>query len=192
MLHKFKLKLLGVIVVITVVALIMQAGQVSRQVVEPVLNFIMNNKYDVGAVISRYVYIPGSSHLADSLPVTANTVLKPPCDNWEVERGYGWYWDQQERKTKFSSGMHLKVKEGTMVKTIAAGQLDDITWADGQATVLLRHNGEFYSLYGGLANLQAEQGNILAAGESLGTTATSLYFEVRGKDGPVNPHSIFK
>lgn len=192
MLHRFKLRLLGVIVVITLVGLIMQSNHISKQVVEPVLSYIMNNKYDVGAVISRYVNIPSSSGLPDTIPASAGMVLQPPCDYWEVERGYGWYWDQQDKEQKFNPGMYLTVKDGTAIKPIVDGQVMEITEAASVGTVLVKHNADFYSLYGGLTQVLAEEGSQVSADDSLGTTSTYLYFEVRGKDGPVNPSSIFE
>lgn len=192
MLRRFKLKLLGVIVVVTVVGLIMQSGQVSKQMVEPVLKYVMNNEYDVGAIISQYVNIPGSNELAGILPAAGGTVLSPPCEILGVERNYGWYWDKQEKKQKFSSGMHLEVKDGTVVKPIISGQVVEVTQSADQGTALIKHDNNFYSYYGGLTQILVEKGTNIGDGELLGTTGSSLYFEVRGKDGPVNPQSIFE
>jgi len=192
MLRRFKLRLLGVIVIVTVVGLIMQSGQVSRRLMEPILVYVMHNKYDVGAIVYRYVNLPGANDLSDILPASGGMVLRQPCEFLEIERDYGWYWDKQEKKQKFSSGIHLIVKDETAVNPIIGGQVAEITQTPEEGTVLIRHDSNFYSLYGGLKQILVEQGDNVEEGDSLGTTGTNLYLEVRGKDGPVNPQSIFK
>lgn len=192
MLQNFKLKLLAVILVIAVTGVIMQSGQTSRQVLEPVLNYIMNNQYDVGALVSRYVHIPGTNGTADLLPVSGGQVLQPPCEIISIERSYGWHWDKTARKQKFSSGVVLTVNSGTVVKPIVAGEVMETAVAAGQGSVLVKHGGEFYSFYGGLTHTSVRPGQTVEANDPLGTSGTSLYFEVRSKDGPINPHSIFE
>jgi murein DD-endopeptidase MepM/ murein hydrolase activator NlpD len=192
MLRRFKLRLLGVIVLVTVVGLIMQSGHTSRQLVEPVLEYMMDNKYDVGKLISRYVNIPGTVDLNNALPVSAGNVLRQPCEFLDIEHSYGWHWSQEEKKQKFCPGIYLKVKDNTTVKPILGGQVLQITRADDQGTVLIKHEGNIYSLYGGLKEILVNEGNKVEEDKLIGRTGDSFYFEVRGKDGPVNPQSIFK
>lgn len=191
MLQNFKIKLLAVIAIIAVVGVIMQTGQASRQVVEPVLNYIMHNRYDVGAVISRYVHIPGTNESVGLLPVAGGQVLQPPCEILSIQRSYGWYWDRNDKKQKFSSGVVLAVKPETSVRPIVGGQVVETEKAGGQGSILLKHPGEFYSFYGGLAQTDVKPGQMVEQADILGISSSSLYFEVRGQDGPVNPHSIF-
>lgn len=192
MLRSFKLRLLGVVVLVAVVGLIMQTGQSSRQLVEPVLEYMMDNQYDVGKLISRYVNIPGAGEGIDALAVSGGTILRQPCEFLDVEHSYGWHWSQEEHKQKFSPGIYLKVKDDTTVKPILGGQVLEITRVSDQGTVLIKHDGNIYSLYGGLKEILVDNGSTVKEDELIGRTGESFYFEVRGKDGPVNPQSIFK
>lgn len=192
MLQNFKIKLLAVILVIAATGIIMQSGQASRQLLEPVLNYVMHNQYDIGALISRYVHVPGTDDAAALLPASGGQVLQPPCPIISIERNYGWYWDKTAKRQKFSSGVILAVDQGTIVKPIVVGEVIETNTAAGQGSVLIKHGGEFYSFYGGLVQTSVKPGQTVNADSQLGTTGTSLYFEVRSKDGPINPHSIFE
>ena len=192
MLQRFKIKLLAVIALVAVVGFIMQSGQASRQVVEPVLKYIMYDQYDVGAFISQYVHIPGTNEAAGLLPVAGGQVLQPPCQIVSIQRNYGWYWDQTEKKQKFSSGVVLEVNPGAAVKPIVGGQVLEAGTAAGQGSVLVQHAGEFYSFYGGLLQTEVETGQTVAPNDVLGKSGANLYFEIRSQDGPVNPHSLFE
>ncbi|MEQ8200905.1 MAG: peptidoglycan DD-metalloendopeptidase family protein [Syntrophomonadaceae bacterium] len=192
MLQNFKIRLLVVIILVAVVSVIMQPGRTSRQAVEPVLKYIMHNRYDVGAVISKYVHIPGTNEAAGLLPVSGGQVLQPPCEIISIQRNYGWYWDKTEKKQKFSSGVILEVSPGTTVKPIVGGQVMETGAVGGQGSVLIKHAGEFYSFYGGLVQTGVEPGQAVELGDVLGASGANLYFEVRSKDGPVNPHSLFE
>jgi murein DD-endopeptidase MepM/ murein hydrolase activator NlpD len=192
MLRSFKLRLLGVIVLVAVVGMSMQSGHSSRQLVEPVLVYMMDNQYDVGKLISRYVNIPGVGDLTKALPVSGGTILRQPCEFLDIEHSYGWHWNQEEKKQKYNPGIYLKVKDNTTVKPILGGQVMEINNADNKGTVLIKHDGNIFSLYGGLKDILVDKGNDVGEDELIGRTGESFYFEVRGKDGPVNPQSIFK
>lgn len=192
MLRNFKLKLLLVIVLVAAVGLAMQSGTNSKQVLEPVLKYVMENQYDVGKLISRYVKIPGSADMHNALPVSGGTVLRQPCEFISVDRNFGWHWNQEERKQKFCPGIYLKVKDNTAVKPILSGQVVALSRADGLGTVSINHNDNFSSVYGGLKEILVEKGSKVGEDKLIGRTGESFYFEVRGKDGPVNPQSIFQ
>jgi murein DD-endopeptidase MepM/ murein hydrolase activator NlpD len=192
MLRSFKLRLLGVVVLVAVVGLIMQTGQSSRRLVEPVLEYMMDNQYDVGKLISHYVNIPGAGDGINALAVSGGTILRQPCEFLDIEHSYGWHWSQEEHKQKFCPGIYLKVKDNTTVKPILGGQVLEITRVSDQGTVLIKHDGNIYSLYGGLKEILVDKGSNVGEDKLIGRTGESFYFEVRGKDGPVNPQSIFK
>ena len=192
MLRTFKLKMLGVIVLVAVVGVIMQSNQGGSQFVQPALQYIMENKYDVRAVLARYVQIPGSKDVNSLLPVSGGDLLRQPCNFLNIESHFGWHWDQQEKKSKFNPGMQLSVVKGTEVKPMLSGQVVQITTNGDQKTVLIKHDSNLFSLYGGLQQLQVKEGVSVGEGAVIGKTGESLYFEVRGKDGPVDPQSIFR
>jgi len=192
MLRRFKLKLLLVIVLVTAVGLAMQSGNSSKQVLEPVLKYMMENRYDVGSLISRYVNIPGSTNIYNTLPVSGGNVLRQPCEFLSVEHNYGWHWNQEEHKQKFCPGIYLRVKDKTAVKPILSGQVVEVNRTAGLGDVLISHDNNFFSLYGGLKEILVESGSKVGEDRLIGRTGESFYFEARGKDGPVNPQSIFQ
>jgi murein DD-endopeptidase MepM/ murein hydrolase activator NlpD len=192
MLRTFKLKLLGVIVIAAVLGILMQFSQSGSQFVQPALQYIMDNKYDVRAVLARYVQIPGLQDAYSLLPVSGGALLRQPCEIVSIQSHFGWHWDQQGKKSKFNPGMQLNVVRGTEVKPILSGQVVQVTTEGDQKTVLIKHDNSLFSLYGGLQQAMVRQGASVGEDTVIGKTGESLYFEVRGKDGPVDPQSIFK
>lgn len=192
MVRKFKLKMLGVILIVAIAGLFMQLNQSGRQFVQPALKYIMDNRYDVRAVLARYVRIPGSIDVNNLEPVSGGGLLRKPCEFLEIESHFGWHWDQQAKKNKFNPGMQFRVVKDTEVKPMLSGQVVQITVNADQKTVLIKHDSNLYSLYGGLQQLLVKEGSSVKEDTVIGKTGESFYFEVRGKDGPVNPQSIFK
>lgn len=192
MVRTFKLKMLGVILIVAMVGLVMQENQSSRQYMQPILSFIMDNKYDIKAVLSRYVQIPGWNDVDNLLPASGGSLLRKPCDILAVQSHFGWHWDQQEKKNKFNAGMQLSVAQNTDIRPMLSGKVIELISANGQTTVMIQHDNNLYSLYGGLHDVTVKNGNMVKENTVIGKTGDSFYFEVRGKDGPVNPQSIFQ
>lgn len=190
--RSFKLKLLVVLVLVAVAGLIMQNGQRSRQLVEPVLKLILENKYDVSGLIAQYIPINDRNDISSLVPVSTGMVLRQPCQYAAIQRHYGWYWDQGQRKESFSPGITLDVSENTEVRTILPGQVIEVSRTAGLSSVLITHEANLTSLYSGLKDVTIKQGAIVSDNQIIGHTDRSFYFEVRGKDGPVNPQSIFR
>lgn len=190
--RSFKLKLLAVIVLVAVVGLIMQNGHGSRQLVEPVLKLIMDNRYDVSGLIAQYIPIDDSNDILSQLPVSAGLVIRQPCQFTSMQRHYGWYWDQGKKKESFSPGVILEVADKTEVKTMLPGQVIEVSKNADLSSVLIAHEANLTSFYSGLMDATVKPGGIVKDNEIIGHTGRSLYFEVRGKDGPVNPQSIFR
>jgi murein DD-endopeptidase MepM/ murein hydrolase activator NlpD len=126
------------------------------------------------------------------LSVSGGALLRQPCTFLSIESHYGWHWDQQEKKSKFNSGIQLNVVKGTEVKPMLSGQVVQITTNGDQKSVLIKHDSNLSSLYGGLQQIQVKEGSSVGEDTVIGKTGESFYFEVRGKDGPVDPQSIFK
>lgn len=191
MLGSFRIRLLLVIVVAAMVGLIMQSGHSSKQVMEPVLHYIMDTDYDVQDVFSSYIHIPGEKKI-ETLPVTTGTVLKMPCDFVDIEKSYGWHWSSEVMRSEFCPGIYFKVADNTLVKPILPGKVQDIDREQDNITVRIKHAGNFISVYGGLKEIMVEKETKIDEDQPLGKTGEHFYFEVRGEDGPVNPQSIFK
>ncbi|MEA4923782.1 MAG: M23 family metallopeptidase [Syntrophomonadaceae bacterium] len=192
MVRTFKLKMLGVIVLVALVGFMMQANQNSRQFIQPILSFIMDNQYDARAVLGRYVQIPGWNDVNNLVPASGDRLLRKPCEILGIQSHFGWHWDQQAKKNQFNPGMQLKVVKHSEIRPMLSGQVAQITVVDDQKTVLIQHDNNLYSLYGDLQEITVKEGSAVQADTVLGKTGDSFYFEVRGKDGPVNPQSIFQ
>ena len=189
MFGRFKNRLLIVIVLAALAGLIMQSSSSSKEVVEPVLQYIMETDYDIEKVFSGYIHIPGG---AGALPASTEVVLKMPCDFVDIERSYGWHWSSEVEKEEFCPGMYLKVEDNTLVKPVLAGSVEEVQKEAGSSTVRIKHAGNLVSVYGGLKEIEVTQGSKVAVNQAIGKTGESFYFELRSQDGPVNPKSIFK
>jgi hypothetical protein len=190
--RSFKLKLLAVMLLVAVVGLIMQNGNRSRQLVEPVLQVIMENKYDVSGLIAQYIPIDSSDDILSLVPASSGLVLRQPCPYTTIQRHYGWYWDQEKRKETFSPGISLEVMDDTEIRAMLPGRVAEVTRNADEISVLINHEANLASWYSGLKDVTVKQGGITGDNEIIGHSNRSLYFEVRGKDGPVNPQSIFE
>ncbi len=191
MFGRFKIRLLIVIVLAAMAGLIMQSGSPSKEVVEPVLQYIMATDYDIDKAFSGYLHIPGGNGVR-TLPASTEAVLKMPCDFVDIEQGYGWHWNSKVEKQQFCPGMYLKVADNTLVKPILAGSVEEVQQESGNGTVRIKHTGNLVSIYGGLKEIEVNQGSKVAVNQAIGKTGQSFYFELRSQDGPVNPQSIFK
>jgi murein DD-endopeptidase MepM/ murein hydrolase activator NlpD len=125
------------------------------------------------------------------MPVLGDTVLHMPCSFLNIEKTYGWYWNKQDKQQQFFPGISLRVKENTLVNPILDGQVMEIKRDETSGTVLVKHNKDFYSVYGGLKEVLVEMNDDLKTSTALGKTGETFYFEVRTGEGPVDPHSIF-
>lgn len=189
MLKSFKLRLLLVIMLVAITGLIMQSGHSSRQVVEPVLQYIMETDYPVEKTLGRLF----DRQIAPGIPIQSPELLRVPCKFIEVEKQYGWYWSPEEEKQQFCPGVYLKVKEDTLVRPILQGQVSKVDpdkKSEGQ--ILIKHGDELISLYGGLDEVLVQEGDKVQTDTILGKTGSRMYFEIRTGEGPVDPYSIFQ
>lgn len=188
---RFKIRLLFVIVLAAVVGLIMQSSSASKEVVEPVLQYIMEKDYNIEEVFSGFIHIPDSKG-GRSSPAATEVVLKMPCDFVDIEKTYGWHWSAEKEKQEFCPGMYLHVTENTPVKPILTGSVQEVQDEEGNSTVRIKHTGNMVSIYGGLKEIEVSQGSKVEVNQVIGKTGESFYFELRNQDGPLNPQSIFK
>lgn len=191
MFGRFKNRLLIVVVLAALSGLIMQSGSSSKEVVEPVLQYIMETDYNLEKVFSGYLHIPNGNGVR-ALPASTEVVLKMPCDFVDIERSYGWHWRSEVDKEEFCPGMYLKVADNTLVKPVLAGSVEEVKKEAGSSTVRIKHADNLVSIYGGLKEIEVTQGSKVAVNQAIGKTGESFYFELRSQDGPVNPKSIFK
>jgi len=191
MLGSFRIRLLIVIVLVAMVGLIMQSGHSSKEVVAPVLHYMMDTDYEIDKAFSTYIHKPDEDKMR-ALPTITGSVLKMPCDFVDIERNYGWHWSKEVEKTEFCPGIYFKVEDNTPVKPILPGYVEDLRLGQNNGTVRIKHAGNLVSVYGGLKEITVEKETRVAENQTIGKTGQRFYFEVRTQDGPVNPQSIFK
>ena len=189
MLGSFKTRLLIVIVIVTLAGLAMQSNNGSREVVEPVIAYVMKD-YQIEKKAATFIHnIRENSTL---VPVSGEAAMQLPCEYLELTQKYGWHWNPEEQQQSFYPGLSLKVKENTLVRPVMAGTVEKISVDDRGRTVLLRHNDQMQSLYGGLKEVLVEEKSMVDLDDTLGKSGSSLYLEMRNQDGSLNVNYLFE
>ncbi len=102
-----------------------------------------------------------------------------------ITRGYG----------PIHRGVDIGVSVGTPVRATAFGVVDSV-YHDMRLgeVVIIRHDNEYSTLYGHLQNIRVYPGKKVARGEVIGevgltglTTGPHLHYEVRNREGRINP-----
>lgn len=187
----FKLRLLLVIFIVAVTGWAMQSGNQSRDIIEPVLRYVLRD-YGVDKKIANLWENMHSPQKDETLPVTTNSTLQLPCEFISIERSFGWYWNEDDKKQAFSPGVDLKVKENTLVMPVLDGQVEEITGGEDARNLLIKHNENLYSYYGGLKEILVDQGAEVNNGQVLGKSSAELHLEIRNQEGPLNPNQLFE
>ena len=119
---------------------------------------------------------------------------------WPVE---GKIIGQYGKKRKISGvrwhGLLIEAKYATPVKAAASGKVVFADWMPGYGFMLIiKHNGDYLSLYGHNQRLLKSVGDRVKRGEQIAEVGSSghsgvpaLYFELRYKGKPVNPQKWF-
>ena len=109
---------------------------------------------------------------------------------------YGSQMDPIFNLPVFRSGIHIKAPLGTTVRAVSEGK---VVFADefkgyGQL-VIISHGGNYHTLYGNLSRIFSQKGAIINENDPVGTVgesgtlgASGLYFEIRYKGKPLDPH----
>ena len=86
------------------------------------------------------------------------------------------------------NGISLRTVAGLPVRAIYPGKVVFAAPFEGYGpTVVVHHSGRVFTLYAGLARLGVRQNDILQLGQTVGSAAASLYFEIREENRPVDP-----
>ncbi len=189
MLGSFKTRMLIVIVIVTLAGLAMQSNNGSREVVEPIIVYVLKD-YGVEKKIATFVHNVRDDR--SIISVSGDAAMQVPCAYLELTQKYGWYWDPAEQKQSFYPGLSLKVEENTLVKPVMAGKVARISSDSKGRTVLLQHEDEVYSLYGGLKEVLVEEKAEVELNDTLGKCGDNLYLEMRNQDGPLNVNYLFE
>ncbi len=94
-----------------------------------------------------------------------------------------------------NTGIQIQAPEGTPFRAVAEGKVRFADWFKGYGKLVILDHGEgYYSLYAQAAELDVTEGQLVSAGQILGTVGdtgslvgTSLYFEIRKNGIPQNP-----
>ncbi|QGU00041.1 hypothetical protein SYNTR_1447 [Candidatus Syntrophocurvum alkaliphilum] len=198
MLRSFKIRMLLVIVLVTIVALIMETNHFSKDYVESTLSYIMQDDDRIEQVVAVFtnreqqnkdddisnVAVPAGSSNAN--------VIQIPCNFESIEKSYGWYWNSEKNRQEFSPGVLFAVEDNTLVKPVLRGTVVEITGASDERKVKVQHNDYLFTIYGGIKEVLVKENSVVEPSEYLGKTSTKFYFELRNQDGPLNPLSIFE
>ncbi len=126
--------------------------------------------------------------------------LRPPVEGKVVAR-FGRHQDAELKTWTFNRGVNLAAPEGTEVRAVAPGEVVLVDWFPGYGQfVLLRHPGEFYTLYGHLASVLVNRGELMAEGAGIGTVGSTgrldgkpqLHFEIMRGEEPLDPTKWLK
>ncbi len=108
---------------------------------------------------------------------------------------YGSYIDPKYKTPVFRNGIHIKAKEGEIVRAVYTGKVVYADWFKGYGRVVIINHGEgYYTVYANLSEIFLSKGDIIKRGAPVGRVGESgtlnapgLYFEVRYKGKPLNP-----
>jgi septal ring factor EnvC (AmiA/AmiB activator) len=112
----------------------------------------------------------------------------------------GEFAQPREGGTVKWTGVLIEANQGTPVRAIYRGRVAFADWLPGLGLLLvLDHGGGYMSLYGHNQSLLKEPGDWVSPGETIaqvgdtgGQARPALYFEIRAKGEPVNPHDWIK
>lgn len=108
---------------------------------------------------------------------------------------YGSYRDPKFKTPVFRNGIHIRAREGEIVRSVYPGKVVFADWFKGYGKVVIVNHGEgYYTVYANLSKIFLSKGDIIKKGDEIGRvgesgtlSAPALYFEVRYKGKPLNP-----
>lgn len=115
-----------------------------------------------------------------------------PC---EVVRSFGRFRYPGVRIRLISKGVDLKPFSNTVVCAVAPGEVIFSKYVGGFGKmVVVKHQGNVYTLYGNLRRSYVEKGEKVKAGQAIGEISIRhvLHFEIRFSERPVDPLSFIR
>ncbi|HVS01710.1 MAG TPA: peptidoglycan DD-metalloendopeptidase family protein [Thermoanaerobaculia bacterium] len=101
---------------------------------------------------------------------------------------FGPRLDPRYRTRTPHNGIAIATREGSEVGAVFPGKVLFAAPFQGYGpTVIVHHAGRVFTLYAGLARLEAAYGDVVSLGQTLGTAGSSLYFEIREENRPQDP-----
>lgn len=190
MVKQFKLRLLLAIFLATMVCILMRSAA-SQEKTRIVLDFMLKD-YGVEDQIIDWASQWSGYEFKRPVPAASLKNTQLPCEFLGLDQSYGWYWNNEAKQELFFPGLRLKVQDNSPVKPIMDGRVAEISdGSDGRA-ILIMHNQDFYSYYGGLKEVLVSKGNTVTMNQILGKSGALLYLELRGRNGPVDPQLMLE
>lgn len=189
MLGSFRVRMFAVIIIVAITGFGLESGHSSRMIVEPTIRYILKD-YGFNNKISLFMENIRPVSKDEKIPASGSSFLQIPCDFEAVERNYGWYYNHDKGKQEFLPGVYLKVEENTVINPILTGQVEKIDRNDEGRTILIKHDNDLYSLYGGLKEILVDNNAPVDNDTVLGKSGKLLYLEIRNSDGPINPYNL--
>ena len=115
-----------------------------------------------------------------------------PVDG-RVQVGFGDQTNAAYGTQTRNNGLVIEAKAGSAVSAVASGR---VSYAEEFMTygnlVIVDHGAGTFSVYGNLQDIAVATGETVSAGALLGHANTTLYFELRKSNGPVDPRNYLR
>ncbi len=107
----------------------------------------------------------------------------------KIVKDFGLYKDRKYNIYTRQTGIDIKAKYGADVSASMRGKVVYAGKLEGYGkTVIIRHTGNFFTIYGRLKRLKTKKGKIVKTKSIIGTAGVKpIYFGIRYKDKAVNP-----
>ena len=172
---------------------------------------VLQGSKGVNTALARPAPKPVTTVAAVNKTVSIPTPSKAPRKNFVAPAfasGDGFTWPVEGEiildfgpagKGVHNDGVNIKANLGANVRTSAPGTVAYIgrNLKSFGSMVLIKHDGGYITAYAHLDDIRVAEGDVLGAGELVGTVGQSgrvaspqLHFEVRQSRQPINPHDI--
>ena len=151
---------------------------------------------------------PGKDEIPTEISQTSS-IVEPTETNWPVKGDVLLPFSMDKTvyfptldQYQYNRGMVIRANEGDAVCSVTEGRIIDIYDSAETGCTVVQDLGDGYTAtYGQLANLTCSEGDVLEAGETLGTVGkvtryytvegTNVYFAMEQDGKPVNPMDYF-
>lgn len=121
--------------------------------------------------------------------------LKMPVAGGKIHAKFGSHKDPKFDATRFRAGIEIKAEAGEPFHAVSAGKVVYAGWFKGYGNmIIIDHGQSYFSISAYAEDLFREQGNMVEAGEIIGTVGDTgsfsgpgLYFELRHHSKPLDP-----
>lgn len=188
MLWSFRVRLLVVIAILTLVGYSLQSGNWSRNWVEPALRVILHEDQCANQILAAISDRLSGYQLQ---PAASDQVLQLPGAYTGVVRPFGNSWDASQNKAVLFPGILLQVNSNTAIKAVLPGKVTMIQGEAGQYKVQVEHQQGLTSEYGQLDRVLVRTGQTVSKDTVIGRSGEQLYFAINSPQGPLDPGHLF-